>query len=212
MNSTEVNYGADLLSQKVHRWTCRLVQVERILAASMLCVILGTMGVQVFARYVLNHPFGWSEELSRFAMVWMALLASSFVMAEGGHIAVDVWSVRVGLRTNNRLSQFSHWIVIISCWMLILGGLKFVYFVHPVGSASLGIPKSCWYASVTVSLLLMSLHALANSVLLYRTGKPFQSPYAISFEDAVLPAGADSSNANNAARANSSPTNSEARS
>ena len=207
MNSTEVNFGADLLAQKVHRWTCRLVRVERLWAASMLCVILGTMGVHVFARYVLNHPFSWSEELSRFAMVWMALLAASFVMAEGGHIAVDFWSVRVGTRTNHRLSQFSHWIVIISCWMLILGGLKFVYFVHPVGSASLGIPKSCWYASVTVSLLLMSLHALANSVLLYRTGKPFQSPYAISFEDAVVPAGADSSHTNDSA-----PTNSEARS
>lgn len=211
MNSTEVNFGADLLSQKVHRWTCRLVQVERILAASMLCVILGTMGVQVFARYVLNHPFGWSEELSRFAMVWMALLASSFVMAEGGHIAVDVWSVRVGTKTNNRLSQFSHWIVILSCWMLILGGLKFVYFVHPVGSASLNIPKSCWYASVTVSLLLMSLHALANSVLLYRTGKPFQSPYAISFEDAVLPVGTDSNPNSDSASANTA-TTSEARS
>jgi TRAP-type C4-dicarboxylate transport system permease small subunit len=66
--------------------------------------------------------------------------------------------------------------------MLFVGGLKFVLKVHPVGSATLGIPKSYWYGAVSVGLLLMTLHSLVNFWLLLRTGKAFSSELADEVE------------------------------
>lgn len=162
----------DALAIAIHKWSAVLVWLERILASSVLVVIFGTMVSHVFARYVLRNPFGWSEELSRFGLIWSSLLAASFVMAEGNHIAVDLWSSRCSTKTSQRLTLLSHIVVSGCCLVLLLGGLRFVYHVHPVGSPALGIPKSLWYAAVSVSLLLMLIHSLANLLYMLKTGQP----------------------------------------
>jgi TRAP-type transport system small permease protein len=168
----------DRLAERLRQATKYMVRCERGLSVTMLCVILCTMGAQVFARYVMRQPFGWSEELSRLAMIWMSFIAASFIMAEGNHIAVDIWTQRVTVRASRNLQLASYLVVAFSCMMLFVGGLNFVVKVHPVGSATLGIPKSYWYGAVSVALLLMTLHSLVNLVLVFRTGKPFVSEYA----------------------------------
>jgi TRAP-type transport system small permease protein len=149
----------------------RLVLVERVIAVALFCLVIVTMGSQVFARYVLHQPFSWSEELARFALVWMAFIASGFVMAEDNHITVDLWGPRISLAANRRLRMFSLLVVVAACLMLMVGGLRFIWFVKPVGSPTLGISKSLWYLALGSGLALMAVHALANFVLLWRTGK-----------------------------------------
>ncbi|MFO0940438.1 MAG: TRAP transporter small permease [Pirellulales bacterium] len=166
----------DPLSSSIKRLTLLIVRVERSISTSMLAMILVIMGAQVFSHYVLKHPFSWSDELSRFSLIWMALLAASFVMAEGKHISVDLWSTRTNVANNNRLQMLSYVLVAGCCIVLLLGGLKFVYYVHPVGSPAMGIPKSFWYAAVSVSLLLMFFHSTAGLIYMLRTGKPLLIP------------------------------------
>ncbi len=166
----------DAFSQTIKQLSLVLVRIERAVSTLMLAMILAIMGIQVFAHYVLKYPFSWSEELSRFSLIWMALLAASFVMAEGKHISVDLWSPRCSQANNNRLYLMSYVLVAGSCLVLLLGGLKFVYYVHPVGSPALGIPKSFWYAAVSVSLLLMLFHSLASLIYMLRTGTPLLIP------------------------------------
>lgn len=46
-------------------------------AALAVAVMLAAAGWQVVARYLLNQPPSWTEELARFAMVWGGLLGAS---------------------------------------------------------------------------------------------------------------------------------------
>lgn len=190
----------DVLAQTIKRVTLVLVRIERAVSTLMLAMILAIMGIQVFAHYILKYPFSWSEELSRFSLIWMALLAASFVMAEGKHISVDLWSPRCSQANNNRLYLMSYVLVAGSCLVLLLGGLKFVYYVHPVGSPALGIPKSFWYAAVSVSLLLMLFHASASLIYMLRTGTPLLIPSVSSDEIGI----ANSSDNNDSLGASSS--------
>lgn len=164
---------ADVLLMRAIRY---MVSVERFLAVLMLVTILLTMGVQVIARYVFKSPFSWSEEVSRLAMIWLTFIAASYVMAEGGHITVDLWSSRVSRTVRCWLDTFVSLVVAVACLLLVAGGMKFVWYVHPVGSPSLGIPKSFWYGAVSVGLSLMALHSLLNLVLLVRTGQSCVRP------------------------------------
>lgn len=161
------------LADRLIRWTQRMIVVEQALSACLLMTILMTMGLHVVARYVFNSPLGWSEELARFAFVWMAMLAAAFVMAKDDHIAVDLLSTRLSQRANRRMKQFGYCVIALVCSVLMIGGLRFVYYVHPVGSPGLEIPKSLWYASVSVGLTLIALHAQINWWLLFSTGKTF---------------------------------------
>lgn len=167
----------DPLASRLRLGIKYLVRCERAVSALMLVVILVTMAGQVFARYVLHQPFGWSEELSRLAMIWMSFTAAAFIMAEGNHIAVDVWTQRLTEGSSRNLQQVSYIVVAASCLMLFIGGWNFVHKVHPVGSPTLGIPKSFWYGAVSIGLLLMALHSLANFWLVSRTGRPYISEF-----------------------------------
>ncbi len=167
---TGKNLSADELPfASLVRW---LSLGERTVAAFFLFVILATMGVQVFARYVLKTPIQWSEEVARLALIWMTFTAAAFVMAEGRHITVDLISARLSMRGKLAIECLSHVIVTASCLLLLFGGIRFVYYVHKVGSPSLGIPMSWWYSAVSVGLLLMAIHSIVNLLQVLKTGQP----------------------------------------
>lgn len=152
----------------------QMVRGERFLSAVFLFLIVATMGTQVFARYFFGAPFPWSEEAARLALIWMAFLSASFVMAEGRHITVDLLSPRLSDRGKVRLECLSHAIVAGACLLLLIGGSRFVWYVGRVGSPALGIPKSLWYGAVSVGLLLMTIHSLVNLYTVVTTGKPLE--------------------------------------
>ena len=58
------------------------------LIGAMTLVIL----YQVFMRYVLNDPPTWSEEVSRFMMVWMTFLVAPIAYRHGMNVAIETLS------------------------------------------------------------------------------------------------------------------------
>lgn len=140
-----------------------LIWVEKLLAVLILIGIVGTMFAQVVARYVFRAPFSWSEELGRLGLIWLTFLAAAYIMAQRRHLAVDLWSTRVGAPWKTRADLLVQVVVAMTCLLLCLGSLKFVWYVHPVGSPALGIAKSYWYGGVSVGLLLMAFHALVQA-------------------------------------------------
>jgi TRAP-type C4-dicarboxylate transport system permease small subunit len=151
------------------RW---MVLGEKTIAALFLLIIVSTMATQVCARYVFNSPFQWSEEVARFALIWLTFISAAFVMAEGRHIAVDVISSRIGHGGKLFIECLSYVVVAATCLLLLIGGVNFVWYVGKVGSPALGLPKSWWYGAGMVGLLLMAAHSLVNLLQVWLTGKP----------------------------------------
>lgn len=140
-----------------------LMWVEQLLAVLILVGILGTMFAQVVARYIFRAPFSWSEELCRLGLIWMTFLAAAYIMAQRQHLAVDLWSDRVRAIWRVRADLIVFGLTALTCLLLCLGSLRFVWYVHPVGSPALGIAKSYWYGGVSLGLLLMAFHSLVHA-------------------------------------------------
>lgn len=155
-----------------------LVRIEQAFAVALLAVLLIAMGAQVVARYVFGSPLSWSEEVARLAMIWLTFIAASFVAAKREHIAVDLYGPgptspdgakpRPGLVSRCLARIFDRrvasTVVLLTTSLMLLGGLRFVWRVYPVGSPSTGISKTIWYGAATVGLALISLHTLADLV------------------------------------------------
>jgi TRAP-type transport system small permease protein len=169
-----------------------LIWVEKVLAVLILIGIVGTMFAQVVARYVFRTPFSWSEELCRLGLIWLTFLAAAYIMAQRRHLAVDLWSSRVGVVGKTRADLLVHVVVAMTCLLLGLGSLRFVWYVHPVGSPALGIAKSYWYAGVSVGLLLMAFHALVHAWATWKGEVPEIESTAEPDEKLQLNWGADS--------------------
>ena len=162
-------------------WIRGVVLIEKTVAGLFLLLIVISMGTQVFARYVFDKPFQWSEELARLALIWMTFVSATFVLADGQHIAVDMLSNRLGARGKFWIECLGHTVVAGACLLLLIGSVKFVWYVGAVESPALGVPKSWWYGAGLMGLFLMALHSLLNLLQVCRAGSP--SPRETSIED-----------------------------
>ena len=66
------------------------------IAALLLVVMFVAFLVQIFMRYVLNWPVGWSAEVCALAWLWSILWVCSFVLKDSEQISFDI--VYAGLR------------------------------------------------------------------------------------------------------------------
>lgn len=75
-----------LRCQQVSRWLDYLVAGPAIALVALMTI---SVLVGVFFRYFLRSPLPWSEELSRYAMIWMGLLGVSLAIVRREHVAVE---------------------------------------------------------------------------------------------------------------------------
>ena len=67
-------------------------QAGRYLGLTLIGVMTLVILYQVFMRYVLNDPPTWSEEISRFMMVWMTFLVAPIAYRRGMNVAIETLS------------------------------------------------------------------------------------------------------------------------
>ena len=72
------------------RWMDGLSNAVVLLAAAGLMAMTVIIGVQVFARYVLNESPPWTESLALLLMLYFILLAAAIGVREGFHLRVRV--------------------------------------------------------------------------------------------------------------------------
>jgi len=130
---------------------------RRVLAAvcaALLVAMLIGVGAQVIMRYVFNQPLVWSEELARYCMIWLAMLAAALAAREGQHIALgDLIPLPRPVRlVVNAITIF---FVALTLWVLIDQGWLLTERTGRQLSATLRIKMSWVYASIPVGSALM---------------------------------------------------------
>ena len=67
------------------RW---VVRISYLLGAMSALVMLGSLLVGVFYRYVLDASLAWSDEVATLAFIWTIFLFSSALVRDFGHVRV----------------------------------------------------------------------------------------------------------------------------
>ena len=147
------------------------------LIAGALVVMLASMLYQVFGRYVLDHAPSWSEELSRYLMVWMTMLGSASVLRGGGHISVTTLTDSLppaGLAVVLALRDAA---LVAAAGVLAWWGILFSEMNAVQESAAMEIPMSLPYAALPCGALLIVLVV----VLARLAGTPVRASAGESF-------------------------------
>ena len=96
--------------------------------------------IQVTARFGLNKPLAWTDELAVILYVWIILWAAAFVVPEREHVAFDLLWNGAGQRTRQAMQIVGN---------LMVGGLAlcaipatwdYVTFMKREGTPVLGLP------------------------------------------------------------------------
>ena len=141
--------------------------------ANLLTIILGIMVLnvtwQVVSRYVFQSPSSFTDELSRYMLIWLGMLGAAYVAGKEEHLAIDILPQKLTGRAKLRLQVFIHLVVIgFVLPVMVLGGgnLVFITFVLEQKSATLQVPLAYIYSIIPLSGLLILYYQLSNIKLL----------------------------------------------
>lgn len=164
----------------------RLLENVTIGLFAMLCVVV--FG-EVVARYLFNHPFFWSDEVTVYTFTWVAFLGSALALRDNRHIGISFFVEKLPRGAQGALGILADVIVLAFLGLFLVQSVKFCRMNHTVASISLQIPLSFVSASVVVMNVLMiwyTLESLAGKVRRLRSGTPAVQASADSVVEKVI--------------------------
>ena len=138
--------------------------LDKILQVTVFTLITGmiiTVTLQIVAR-VFFTALSWTEEMSRYLLVWSSFLGASLAYHRGSHIAVTFLTERLSPATKKKVSLVA---VLFSLFFFILGfwyGIEMIKMQVFQVSPSLNLPMKDVYLVIPISFGFMVFFAIEN--------------------------------------------------
>ena len=140
----------------------RIIEICLIAIFSLLVVdVLG----QVLSRKVFGQSFTFTEELARYALIWLTVLGAAYLNGRREHLAMDYWLNKLSPEKKiQRLRIIELVMAAFALVVMVIGGGNLVYTTLRLGqvSAAMSIPLGFVYAIVPFSGLLIIFYSLYN--------------------------------------------------
>ncbi len=153
--------------KKVYDRINRLIEVVLVIIFTLL--VLDVIW-QVFARYVLNQSYSFTEEFARFALIWLAVLGAAYLNGRGEHLSMDFLINKLPPEKKRRRMQVIEGLMLVfALVVMVFGGGNLVFTTLDLGQTSPAMRVSLGYvyAIVPISGLLIVFFSLYN-ILYYR--------------------------------------------
>jgi TRAP-type C4-dicarboxylate transport system permease small subunit len=133
------------------------LQVEEYAAG----ITIGLLGLITFAnvvvRYLTNFSFAFTEEISIFLMVLVALLGGSSVMAKGGHLNIMFVVDRLSPQRRRFVVCASHALSVLMFALLAFYGGRMAWDEYRVEVTAPGLGLPTWIYTVWLPILSLAI-------------------------------------------------------
>lgn len=135
------------------------------------CVILGgsmvvTVISGVIARYIMQNPMVWTEEVARFFMNWMALLGVSIATRHRAHLGVVFFVSKLPLGVQRMFKLVSDSLILVFLYFLTVYGFEMVagakLQIEPSTGISMNYPLLCVPLCGILTMIQLSLQMLMD--------------------------------------------------
>ena len=121
-------------------------------------VMIVTCTLQVLSRYVLDHPFSWTEEVARFSFIWWSFLGAAYVVRLNGHLGMDIL-VKVLPRKWRTVAQKLVFAITLGFASLVTyQGVKITYLQAGQEADLVPISMACIYSVVPFTGIIMVIY------------------------------------------------------
>lgn len=124
----------------------RLVQALEFVAALLVAAEMVLLLATVFARYVLNQPITWSDELASILFLWLATFGAVIALRRGEHLRLTFLVGRLANRWRDRLEAFTLTLTTLFAALIVLPAFNYVVDEAIVTLPGLGI-SAVWRTS-----------------------------------------------------------------
>lgn len=109
--------------------------VSVLLGGSMVIIVIAG----VIARYAMRNPFAWTEEASRFLMIWMVLIGMSVVTRNRENLCVEFLVIKFPLLLQRFVKLVNDLLILYFLYILTMEGIDMAVNARAQLVPSLGI-------------------------------------------------------------------------
>jgi len=117
----------------------KLRKFTEIVAVGLLTAMFLVFLLQIFMRYVVNQPLGWTLEASVILYIWAVFWTSAFLLDESEHIAFTILADAARPRVRAMMKLAGHVILGIAFISALPGVVDYVTFMKIDTSPVIGI-------------------------------------------------------------------------
>jgi TRAP-type C4-dicarboxylate transport system permease small subunit len=143
--------------------------IEYLLVILMAVMVLNVLW-QVFSRFILNSPSSFTEELARYLLIWVGLIAAGYVAGRKMHLAIDYLVNKFSDSIKRKIELVTNLIIILfALFVMVIGGFNLVsltVYLEQISSA-LQIQLGYVYLAVPISGLLIIFYSSVNISEIY---------------------------------------------
>lgn len=165
MKQNDTAGGGNVFFERIASWGNLLEKWLEIpifiLAVAMFLIVF----TGVIFRYVLRSPLSWSEELSRYLMIWMAFLSVSLGLWRREHIGISMFIKKLPRFAAKCIVFVSNGLILYFLYVLLYYGAKMTQGGSTQFSTALGTSMYWWLMAVPVSALFCIIFLLGKMIL-----------------------------------------------
>ena len=141
-------------------------------AATMLAAMFLTFILQIFSRYILVEPYGWTLELCLALWVWIVFFGNAFVVQHNDHVIFDVLYHAVPPGTRRVFSMIGAAAIVIGLGVSLYPTWDYIDFLKIKKSATLRIPMRSIFSVYAVFIVAVVLKYAYRFIRIARHGLP----------------------------------------
>jgi TRAP-type C4-dicarboxylate transport system permease small subunit len=136
-----------------------LIQVLSVLTAF---VMLSSLILGVFYRYVLNDALTWTEEVAMLCFSWSIFLTAALMVRENGHVRVELIEAMLPARLRWLLNKLIWVLIALVGAYMAWTGYQFIFLT--MGQSSPAIRYPVWIRDISFSVggVLIAFYALVQ--------------------------------------------------
>lgn len=157
-------------------WTIN--NLEQIIGSIMLLSMISLLTIQIISRFIFSSSIPWTEEISRYAFLWLVYVAVSLVAKENGHIRIIDHLKILPEKVARILLVISDTIWVALNLVFVVEGFKLFMsmYQYPLVSAVLQWDLKYIFLIIPLSFLLTSIRIIENNIQIFRNKQalPFE--------------------------------------
>jgi TRAP-type C4-dicarboxylate transport system permease small subunit len=125
-----------------------------VLSVIMIC----TLTLQVFARYLFSKGFPWTDETARFCMIWAVYIGAAYIVFNGEHVKMSVFEDMMSKPSIKKaLLSLQYALFLVFSVFISVFGFEALEIAALSKSQNLPITMSDVYVIIPISGILMAI-------------------------------------------------------
>lgn len=148
-----------------------IMKTMRVLVTLILMAIVIIVTLQVFFRYVLAMPIGWSEQICRLLFLWGIMLGIPVTFYEKSELVFDILLMKFPSKLQFVLNVCYAVLGIAFCVFYFVASMELVTFTGARLTPGVVMPYNVLYGAQPVCAVLMGLVFIERTVAILKKGK-----------------------------------------